>query len=43
MKDATPYTFKSDVYAYGVVVYELIANTLPYNNIGNKDQVGDLV
>lgn len=39
MKDATPYTFKSDVYAYGVVVYELIANTLPYNNIGNKDQI----
>ena len=29
----------SDVYAFGIVLYELLATTLPYTNIGNKDQV----
>jgi serine/threonine protein kinase len=40
MKDSHPYSNKSDVYAYGIVLYELTSRTLPYANIGNKDQVG---
>ena len=39
MKDTHPYSNKSDVYAYGIVLYELTSRTLPYANIGNKDQV----
>jgi len=39
MQDPNPYTFMSDVYAYGVCLYELISSTLPYSNIGNKDQL----
>ena len=39
MQDPNPYTFMSDVYAYGVCLYELISSSLPYSNIGNKDQV----
>ena len=27
------------MYAYGIVLYELTSCTLPYSNIGNKDQV----
>ena len=39
MKESHPYSNKSDVYAYGIVLYELTSRTLPYANIGNKDQV----
>lgn len=39
MKEDNPYTFRSDVYAYGVVLYELFSGTLPYSNISNRDQV----
>ncbi|XP_046854313.1 serine/threonine-protein kinase A-Raf-like [Xenia sp. Carnegie-2017] len=39
MKDSHPYSNKSDVYAYGIVLYELTSRTLPYSNIGNKDQI----
>lgn len=39
MQDSTPYTFQSDVYGYGVVLYELMSGTLPYSNINNRDQV----
>ena len=39
MKEDNPYTFRSDVYAYGIVLYELFSSCLPYSNINNRDQV----
>lgn len=39
MKDPNPYSFQSDVYAFGIVLYELITGQLPYAHINNKDQV----
>ncbi|XP_065199816.1 raf homolog serine/threonine-protein kinase Raf [Planococcus citri] len=39
MKDENPYSFQSDVYAFGIVLYELLSGQLPYGNINNKDQI----
>ena len=39
MKEENPYTPKSDVYAFGICMYELMTSQLPYANINNKDQV----
>ncbi len=39
MKDENPYSFQSDVYAFGIVLYELLSGQLPYNHINNKDQI----
>ncbi|KAL8610234.1 hypothetical protein ACOMHN_038929 [Nucella lapillus] len=39
MKEQNPYTFQSDVYAFGIVLYELGSAELPYTNINNKDQI----
>ena len=39
MDEPAPYTFRSDVYAYGIVLYELMAGELPYAHLNNKDQV----
>jgi B-Raf proto-oncogene serine/threonine-protein kinase len=43
MQDSNPYTFQSDVYAFGVVMFELFAQQLPYchmnNSKINKDQI----
>ncbi len=39
MKDDNPYSFQSDVYAFGVVLYELFSGQLPYSHISNKDQI----
>ncbi|XP_071806054.1 serine/threonine-protein kinase A-Raf-like isoform X2 [Asterias amurensis] len=39
MKDPNPYSFQSDVYAFGVVLFELVSGQLPYSNINNKDQI----
>ncbi|XP_015915867.1 serine/threonine-protein kinase A-Raf isoform X2 [Parasteatoda tepidariorum] len=39
MKDLNPYSFQSDVYAFGIVLYELVAGQLPYSHINNKDQI----
>lgn len=34
-----PYTFQSDVYAFGIALYEILAEQLPYNHINNKDHI----
>jgi len=39
MEEDNPYTFHSDVYAYGIVLYELFSGLLPYSNISSRDQV----
>jgi len=39
MQDENPYTFQSDVYAFGIVLYELFSGQLPYAHINNKDQI----
>lgn len=42
MQDPTPYSTKSDVYAFGIVIYELVTQTLPYQHIKNRDQAQGL-
>lgn len=39
MQVDNPYSFQSDVYAYGIVLYELLSGQLPYTEINNKDQI----
>lgn len=39
MQDSNPYSFQSDVYGYGVVLYELMTGTLPYSHVNNRDQI----
>lgn len=39
MQEENPYSFQSDVYAFGIVLFELLAGQLPYSNINNKDQI----
>ncbi|XP_043253990.1 raf homolog serine/threonine-protein kinase Raf [Colletes gigas] len=39
MQEENPYSFQSDVYAFGVVLFELLASQLPYSHINNKDQI----
>lgn len=39
MQEDNPYSFQSDVYAFGIVEYELLAGQLPYSHINNKDQI----
>nr|XP_020653323.1 serine/threonine-protein kinase A-Raf isoform X1 [Pogona vitticeps]XP_020653324.1 serine/threonine-protein kinase A-Raf isoform X1 [Pogona vitticeps]XP_020653325.1 serine/threonine-protein kinase A-Raf isoform X1 [Pogona vitticeps]XP_020653326.1 serine/threonine-protein kinase A-Raf isoform X1 [Pogona vitticeps] len=39
MQDPNPYSFQSDVYSYGVVLYELLSGSLPYSHINNRDQI----
>ncbi|KAL1132035.1 hypothetical protein AAG570_011643 [Ranatra chinensis] len=39
MQEDSPYSFQSDVYAYGIVLYEVLTGQLPYSHINNKDQI----
>ncbi|KAG9509111.1 RAF proto-oncogene serine/threonine-protein kinase, partial [Fragariocoptes setiger] len=32
-----PFTFESDVYSYGIVLYELVTGSLPFQGVNNKD------
>ncbi|KAH7644567.1 hypothetical protein HUG17_0105 [Dermatophagoides farinae] len=39
MTGLNPYTFQSDVYGYGIVLYEIATGTLPYQQINNPHQI----
>ncbi|XP_028134220.1 raf homolog serine/threonine-protein kinase Raf [Diabrotica virgifera virgifera] len=39
MQEDNPYSFQSDVYAFGIVIFEMLAGQLPYSHINNKDQI----
>lgn len=39
MQEDNPYSFQSDVYAFGIVMFEMLSMQLPYNHINNKDQI----
>lgn len=41
MQDNNPYSFQSDVYSYGIVLFELMTGELPYSQTGIRDQVRD--
>lgn len=41
MQDNNPYSFQSDVYSYGIVLFELMTGELPYSQTGSRDQVTD--
>ncbi|OCT58726.1 hypothetical protein XELAEV_18001868mg [Xenopus laevis] len=43
MQDNNPFSFQSDVYAYGIVLFELMSGELPYSHIRDRDQIIFLV
>lgn len=38
-----PYSLESDVYSYGIVLYEMTTSTLPYTKGGTSDRVSDVI
>ncbi|KAL3981872.1 Protein tyrosine kinase family protein [Acanthocheilonema viteae] len=38
MQDANPYTTLSDVYSFGICLFELLSGVLPYSYINSRDQ-----
>ena len=40
MKEADSFTFKSDIYAYGIVLFEIFAQQLPYRKTADGDSSG---
>lgn len=43
MQEANPYSNLSDVYSFGIVLYELLSATLPYSEYKSRDQILFLV
>ncbi|KAI6229635.1 Non-specific serine/threonine protein kinase [Aphelenchoides besseyi] len=39
MRTPNPYSFLSDVYAFGICLYELLSSQLPYSEIKGRDQI----
>ncbi|KAM8862450.1 raf-1 proto-oncogene, serine/threonine kinase a isoform 1-T1 [Spinachia spinachia] len=39
MQDNNPYSFQSDVYSYGIVLFEILTGELPYSLIATRDQI----
>ncbi|KAM3726997.1 Raf [Dirofilaria immitis] len=39
MQDVNPYTTLSDVYSFGICLFELLSGVLPYSHINSRDQI----
>ncbi|VDK89600.1 unnamed protein product [Litomosoides sigmodontis] len=39
MQDTNPYTSLSDVYSFGICLFELLSGVLPYSHVNSRDQI----